>query len=43
MSEHINKNRREFLGAAAIGVAAAPLILGNSALAQSAAKQSGAL
>lgn len=38
MSEQINKNRRQFLGAAAIGVAAAPLILGNSALAQSAAK-----
>jgi pimeloyl-ACP methyl ester carboxylesterase len=43
MSEQINKNRRQFLGAAAISVAAAPLILGNSALAQSTAKQSGAL
>lgn len=43
MFEQINKNRREFLGVAAIGVAAAPLVLGNSALAQSAAKQSGSL
>jgi pimeloyl-ACP methyl ester carboxylesterase len=36
MSEHINRNRRQFLGAAAIGVAAAPLILGSPAQAQSA-------
>ena len=42
MSEQINKNRRQFLGAAVIGVAAAPLILGNSALAQSAAKPASA-
>jgi pimeloyl-ACP methyl ester carboxylesterase len=42
MSEQTNKNRRQFLGAAAISVAAAPLILGNSALAQSAAKPASA-
>jgi pimeloyl-ACP methyl ester carboxylesterase len=37
MSEQIRKNRRQFLRAAAMGVAAAPLILRRPALAQSAA------
>ena len=37
MSEQINGDRRQFLGTAALGVAAAPLILGSSAQAQSAA------
>src|SRR5690349_6522348 len=36
MSEQISKNRRQFLHAAAMGVAAAPLILRSPALAQSA-------
>src|SRR5215468_6142868 len=37
MSQQISKNRRQFLRAAAMGVAAAPLILRSPALAQSAA------
>lgn len=37
MSEQISRNRRQFLGAAAIGVAAAPLILASSAQAQTTA------
>ena len=37
MSEQISKNRRQFLRAAAMGVAAAPLVLRSRALAQSAA------
>jgi len=42
MSEQISRNRRQFLGAAAIGVAAAPLILASSAQAQTAATPAGA-
>lgn len=42
MSEQIKKNRRQFLGAAGVSVAAAPLILGTSALAQSVAKPASA-
>jgi pimeloyl-ACP methyl ester carboxylesterase len=38
MSEQISKNRRQFLGATALGVAAAPFILASPALAQSTAK-----
>ncbi|HEY0850374.1 MAG TPA: alpha/beta hydrolase [Bradyrhizobium sp.] len=37
MSEQISRNRRQFLGAAAIGAAAAPLILASSAQAQTTA------
>jgi pimeloyl-ACP methyl ester carboxylesterase len=37
MSEQTSRNRRQFLGAAAAGVAAVPLILGEQAAAQSAA------
>ena len=42
MSEQISRNRRQFLGAAAVGVAAAPLILTRSAQAQTAATPAGA-
>ena len=42
MSEQANGDRRQFLRAAAMGVAAAPLILGTRAQAQSAAKQASA-
>ena len=42
MSEQINDDRRQFLRAAAFGVAAAPLMLGGPAQAQSAAKPASA-
>ena len=43
MSGHISRNRRQFLHAAALGVAAAPLILRSAALAQSAPAKFAAL
>jgi len=42
MSEQINRNRRQFLSAAAVGSAVVPLILAGSAQAQSAARPAGA-